>query len=137
LENFGKGLPKSFADIIERLKITKPIAIEAQRIACLPPSELESFCVRARAEAAGQLPTFAELLRFARSWWYQDSRQERHREIARRARQVREQLAAGFALNVSVKQIPHTQRTSGPATEFSAHCWGTRIKLRAPLANSS
>jgi hypothetical protein len=35
--NFGKGLPKSLQAVIDRLKITKPIVVEAQRIACLPP----------------------------------------------------------------------------------------------------
>jgi hypothetical protein len=86
-----KGLT-GFDDLIERFKVTKPMALEAQRIACLPPSELEGFCVRTREREAGQLPTFAELLRFARPWWYQESRQEKHRDIARRAKLANEPM---------------------------------------------
>jgi N6-adenosine-specific RNA methylase IME4 len=86
-----KGLV-GFATLIDQLKITDPIAVEAQRIACLPPLELEAFCARARAEAAGMLPTFAELLRYARPWWYQESRREKHRDIARRAKLSNEPL---------------------------------------------
>jgi hypothetical protein len=41
--NFAKGLAKSFRAGIDRLKITDPVAIDAQRIACLPPEELEAF----------------------------------------------------------------------------------------------
>jgi hypothetical protein len=51
----GKGLPISFQAIIDDLKITDPIAIEAQRIACLPAPELEAFCARARE--AAEIPT--------------------------------------------------------------------------------
>ena len=65
----------------------------AQRIARLPPSELEAFCKRAREVSAdGQLPTFAELLRLARPWWYQESRREKHRAIHRRAKLSSEQM---------------------------------------------
>jgi N6-adenosine-specific RNA methylase IME4 len=77
---------KSLRAILERIKIDIHDGHDAQRIACLPPQELEAFCVSAREEAAGQLPTFAELLREARPWWYQESRREKHRAIHRRAK---------------------------------------------------
>jgi hypothetical protein len=48
LVNFAKRLAKSFRAVIDRLKITDPVAVEAQRIACLPPEELEAFCRQAR-----------------------------------------------------------------------------------------
>jgi N6-adenosine-specific RNA methylase IME4 len=91
----GKKEPRglgSFQHVIERNQLTWPAVQQAQRIACLPPQELEAFCARAREEAAGQLPTFAELLRSARPWWYQESRREKHRDIARRARLSNEPL---------------------------------------------
>ena len=78
------GLKRSFGELLEKIGVIKSAALEAQRIACLPPDELEAFCARARKEAAGQLPTFAELLRAARPWWYQESRREKHRAIYRR-----------------------------------------------------
>ena len=63
--------------ILKRLGVEHPRAVEAQRIACLPAP----FCARAREDEAGQLPTFAELLREARPWWYQESRRAKHRDI--------------------------------------------------------
>ena len=39
----------SFRALIDRLKITDPVAVDAQRIACLPPEELEAFCARAES----------------------------------------------------------------------------------------
>lgn len=60
------GPPNSFVRVLERIKVDTHSAQGVQRIACLPAEELEGFCVRAREEAAGQLPTFAELLRSAR-----------------------------------------------------------------------
>ena len=77
---------KQYVVLLDKVGLGTRQAQEAQRIACLPPPELEGFCVRVREREAGQLPTFAELLRFARPWWYQESRQEKHRDIARRAK---------------------------------------------------
>jgi N6-adenosine-specific RNA methylase IME4 len=84
--DFAKRLAKSFRAVIDRLRITDPIALEAQRIACLPLHELQAFCDRARARPPGQLPSFAEVLREARPWWHQKSRQQKHRDIVRRAK---------------------------------------------------
>ena len=57
--------------------------MEAQRVACLPQPELEKFCNRARK--AGDPPTFDELLRYARPYWYQKSRRSKHQAIRDRA----------------------------------------------------
>ena len=78
--------------VMETTTLVKREIQEAQRIACLPPSELEAYCKRARELADGQLPTFRELLRLARPWWYQISRREKHRAIHRRARLSNEQI---------------------------------------------
>jgi hypothetical protein len=50
----------SFRVVLERLQVTSPTAVEAQRIACLPPEELEKFCANARASR--DVPRFTELL---------------------------------------------------------------------------
>ena len=76
----------SFDGLLDRLKVTKPIALEAQRMSCLPPHEREAFFGKARERGGDDLPTFAELVRLARPYWYQESRIEKHRDIARRAR---------------------------------------------------
>jgi hypothetical protein len=38
----GKDLPDSFNGLIDRLNLSKPTVIDAQRLACLPPDELEA-----------------------------------------------------------------------------------------------
>ena len=87
---------------MERCGVAWDAAKEAQRIACLPPEELEAFCARAREDEAGQLPTFAELLREARPWWYQESRRAKHRDIvgsptkSLRAREKEPKLLGSF-----------------------------------------
>jgi N6-adenosine-specific RNA methylase IME4 len=46
-------------------------------------AELEKFCNWARK--AGDAPTFDELLRYARPYWYQESRRRKHKAIRDRA----------------------------------------------------
>jgi hypothetical protein len=49
-------LADSFRSLIDRLKITDPVAIDAQRIACLPPAELEAFWAFASRKSLATKP---------------------------------------------------------------------------------
>ena len=71
--------PGFFLGLLKRLGVKWDAAMEAQRVACLPQPELEKFCNRARK--AGDPPTFDELLRYARPYWYQESRRRKHQAI--------------------------------------------------------
>ena len=73
----------SFRTLLEQIKVDPQSALEAQRVACLPQSELEKFCNRARKD--GDAPTFDELIRYARPYWYQASRKAKHQTIRDRA----------------------------------------------------
>jgi hypothetical protein len=54
----GVSALTSFREVLERLKIDPDSAMNAQRIACLPPEELEAFCASKRESS--DLPTFGE-----------------------------------------------------------------------------
>jgi hypothetical protein len=65
------GAADSFLALLEKLGVAWDAATEAQRIACLPPEDLEKFCANARA--SGDVPRFSELLTYARPYWYEEA----------------------------------------------------------------
>jgi N6-adenosine-specific RNA methylase IME4 len=79
----GFDSSKSFMKLIDELRVAKDAAIAAQRIACLPLPELDKFCNVARKD--GDAPTFDELLKYARPYWYKASRRRKHQSIRDRA----------------------------------------------------
>jgi N6-adenosine-specific RNA methylase IME4 len=68
-----------FRDYLVSLRLDKNRALEAQRIGAMPADEREK--VIAAACERGDDPSFAELLIWARPYWYQASRKARHRRI--------------------------------------------------------
>jgi N6-adenosine-specific RNA methylase IME4 len=73
-----RGVP--FSEQIKRLGLSKPRVVQCQRVGTLPVAEK----ARAYGEAKKQeiLPTIELLIDVARPYWYQASRQQRHRDIA-------------------------------------------------------
>jgi N6-adenosine-specific RNA methylase IME4 len=78
----------SFRERLEQVKVDPDTAMNAQRIATIPPDEFQAFCERMRGEE--DLPSFRELLDYARPYWHQENRIEKHKAIQRRARQTQE-----------------------------------------------
>jgi len=81
----GRGKKKdqsdpSFTGELQRLNLNKARAIEAQRIGTLP--EPEKAKTYREAETQDVLPTIELLIDVARPYWYQASRQQKHRQIA-------------------------------------------------------
>jgi N6-adenosine-specific RNA methylase IME4 len=72
-----------FAEVLSKIGVGSRQAQAAQRVACLPYSELEAFCQRMRLR--DDLPSFSELLIEAKPYWYQQSRKDKHRSIRSRA----------------------------------------------------
>lgn len=80
----GKVALTSLTSLLAELDLTPPTALAAQRIGTLPEAELEKALAEARANQS--LVAFADLIVWARPYWYQESRQQRHRDIAAGAR---------------------------------------------------
>ena len=78
------GLPVAFHKRLQQLRLSKPIAIEAQRINAMPKSEVER--ILAWAAQRNVLATYDQLVNVARPYWYQENRQEKHRKIAAQAK---------------------------------------------------
>jgi hypothetical protein len=76
----GTGL---FVKLLNKLKLTRPTAMEAQRIGTLPDGGLEKVFVQKRKE--GELTHFSDLIVIARPYWCKASRQKKHRRIAKKA----------------------------------------------------
>jgi hypothetical protein len=81
-----KGLNNSFSNLLNKLGLTRPTAMEAQRIGTLPDDELKSVLNAASKEK--RLLYFAELIKLARPYWYKASREAKHRKIATAAKQI-------------------------------------------------
>jgi N6-adenosine-specific RNA methylase IME4 len=81
-----KGLNNSFSNLLNKLGLTPPTAMEAQRIGTLPDDELKSVLNAASKEK--RLLYFAELIKLARPYWYKASREAKHRKIATAAKQI-------------------------------------------------
>ena len=77
------GSPTSFRALLAEIGLKPDAAVEAQRVACLPFKDFEKFCNGARR--SGDVPTFDELIRYARPYWYQASRRAKHEAIRDRA----------------------------------------------------
>jgi N6-adenosine-specific RNA methylase IME4 len=75
----GKKALTGLGVLLEKIGLTDPVAIQAQRISHLPENELEKVLVRCHKE--GDLCTFRELIVAARPWWYKESRHRKHKEI--------------------------------------------------------
>lgn len=78
-EKEGVTALPSFAALIQRLDLTKPVVVAAQRIGCMPDEEMAALFEEARREA--RLLHYGELVRAARPWWYQESRIDKHNTI--------------------------------------------------------
>jgi hypothetical protein len=65
---------------LERINLDHQVALEAQRISCMPKAELEK--VLARNHKNDVLNSFAGLVEAARPWWYAESRKAKHQKIA-------------------------------------------------------
>lgn len=79
----SKVRPAPLKDELCRLNLQKKRAIEAQRIGTLP--ENEKAKAYTDAERQDVLPTIELLIDVARPYWYQESRQSKHRDIAAKA----------------------------------------------------
>lgn len=75
----GERSAPSFTGELRRLNLQKKRAIEAQRIGTLPEDEKEK--TYRETERQDVLPTIELLIDVARPYWYQASRQEKHRKI--------------------------------------------------------
>jgi hypothetical protein len=70
-ENKERGL----SYLSEQLNLTKPVVIEAQRMAALPRKELDKALEKAFKNPDGPKRIyFADLVKLARPYWYQESR---------------------------------------------------------------
>jgi N6-adenosine-specific RNA methylase IME4 len=78
-KNLVRAAP-SFAAELRRLNLVPKRAIEAQRIGTLP--EAEKAKTYRDAQKQDVLPTIELLIDVARPYWYQESRRQKHREIA-------------------------------------------------------
>ena len=92
------GDQTSFRDLLRSIDLDKNVAMEAQRIGCLPDKEMPRIFDEARSE--GRLLYYSELVKAARPWWYQESRIDKHNVIregakrdSRSARDVRGPIA--------------------------------------------
>jgi N6-adenosine-specific RNA methylase IME4 len=85
----------AFLDMLKRLQLQRPRAIEAQRIAELPKLELEKIFQEARR--IGELVTITWLIDAASPYWYKASRKKKHVKIA--------EMAATQAIQ-EIKQFP-------------------------------
>lgn len=74
------GDPTKFRDLLEKIGVKPDMAMEAQRIAALPEPELEKALADARKEES--LLSLKGVVKLARSYWYQESRQHKHEDIA-------------------------------------------------------
>jgi N6-adenosine-specific RNA methylase IME4 len=70
-------------DELKRLGLDRQVALEAQRIACMPKAELEKEL--ARNHRQGVLTSFAGLIRTGRHFWQKANREHRHQVIALKA----------------------------------------------------
>ncbi len=77
------GLP-SFKAFLQKLGLSKPTAVEAQRIGALPDDELEKAFAEARDNDI--MSTFDDLIDRARPYWYKENRKKKHQAIARAAK---------------------------------------------------
>jgi hypothetical protein len=59
-------------DLLREIDLAKTVAMEAQRIGCMPDEEMARAFEQARGEA--RLLHYSELIVRARPWWYQESR---------------------------------------------------------------
>jgi N6-adenosine-specific RNA methylase IME4 len=73
----------SFRALLAEIRVDPDSAMNAQRVACLPQPELDKFCNWARK--AGEAPTFDEFVKYARPYWYKESRRRKHKRIRDRA----------------------------------------------------
>jgi N6-adenosine-specific RNA methylase IME4 len=80
----------SFSGLLKQLKISVDTAIAAQRIGALPEDELRAAFAYARFREI--LLDFEELIVRARPYWYQESRERKHREIRDEAVAVEEPI---------------------------------------------
>lgn len=74
-----------FNNELKRLKLAKPRAIEVQRASHLPMPERRKVYVEAKRQEI--LPTLDMIIEEAEPYWYKERRKERHRNIARKARE--------------------------------------------------
>jgi hypothetical protein len=70
-------------DALARIGLNRQVALEAQRIACMPKDEMEKTL--ARNHQNDVLTSFSGLVIAARPWWYAARRKTRHRRIAANA----------------------------------------------------
>ena len=81
-----EGRPKTGSSVTsfwkwtkDTLGLSKPVAVEAQRIHDLPLLERDK--AKAEARAAGRLLRYDELIVIARPYWYKASREQKHKDI--------------------------------------------------------
>jgi N6-adenosine-specific RNA methylase IME4 len=79
----GKMALGSLTSFLQKIGLSKPVALEAQRIGTMPDVDLEKALARCHKE--GDLCSFRDLLLIARPYWYQASRQIKHKTIQARA----------------------------------------------------
>jgi hypothetical protein len=78
----GRGKKKALSPLgllMEKAGLEWPTVVEAERIGTMPDAELEKELARCHEEMA--LCTFRSLLVIARPYWYQESRERKHRTI--------------------------------------------------------
>jgi|GEM_PF-1282477 len=79
----AKTALSSLTLFLENLGLTKPTALDAQRIGTLPKLELERAFTEWRER--GELLHYADLILIARPYWYKAARESRHRSIRAKA----------------------------------------------------
>lgn len=108
---------KKLMDELKRIGLDKNVAQEAQRIATLPPKELDA--VLSRNHKAGVLNSYDSLIDWARPYWYKASRQKKHRDIAAAATAA----AAARRNNSAAKQVmgPFSLIYADPPWKFGVY----------------
>jgi N6-adenosine-specific RNA methylase IME4 len=79
------GRPRLFSDpskveSLQKLQLDSKAATQAQRISAMPLSEQDKSFKSTRADET--LNSYASQAKWARPWWYQESRVDRHQDIA-------------------------------------------------------